>query len=203
MRHAVPLLGFLIALTPPRSVQAQAALPPLSFLGFEAGASLEQIQHQVGALGGQALHCDRARRDRSVLECRTTVFEPGSGHPVELWLSAMDSAAGIMMLSSPVTGVQLDSWRSGLETAFGVVDGQVQGPQWMLQWVRQGRMLRLTWRIDNGAKVASVSLVDGQVLDRWGSHCCPVLKRRRASHDSAPASASTTGRAVEDSASPH
>ena len=44
----------------------------------------------------------------------------------------------------------------------------VQGPQWMLQWVRQGRMMRLTWRVDNNAKVASVSLVDGWILDDWG-----------------------------------
>jgi hypothetical protein len=29
-------------------------------------------------------------------------------------------------------------------------------------------MLRLTWRIEQGEKVASVSLVDGRVLDAWG-----------------------------------
>ena len=38
----------------------------------------------------------------------------------------------------------------------------------MMQWVRRGRMLRLTWRAEKGAKVASVSLVDGRVLDAWG-----------------------------------
>ena len=48
------------------------------------------------------------------------------------------------------------------------VDAQVQGTQWMMQWVRQGRMLRLTWRIEGGGKTASVSLVDGRVLDAWG-----------------------------------
>ena len=29
-------------------------------------------------------------------------------------------------------------------------------------------MMRLTWRVDNNAKVASVSLIDGFVLDDWG-----------------------------------
>jgi hypothetical protein len=29
-------------------------------------------------------------------------------------------------------------------------------------------MLRLTWRIEKGEKTASVSLVDGSVLDAWG-----------------------------------
>ena len=38
----------------------------------------------------------------------------------------------------------------------------------MMQWVRRGRMLRLTWRKERGDKVASVSLVDGRVLDGWG-----------------------------------
>ena len=28
-------------------------------------------------------------------------------------------------------------------------------------------MLRLTWRIERGEKTASVSLVDGRVLDAW------------------------------------
>jgi hypothetical protein len=37
-----------------------------------------------------------------------------------------------------------------------------------MQWVRRGRMLRLTWRMERGQKVASVSLVDGRVLDDWG-----------------------------------
>jgi len=37
----------------------------------------------------------------------------------------------------------------------------------MLQWVRRGRMLRLTWRLEGTGKVASVSLVDGRVLDNW------------------------------------
>jgi hypothetical protein len=34
--------------------------------------------------------------------------------------------------------------------------------------VRRGRMLRLTWRLERSGKVASVSLVDGRVLDDWG-----------------------------------
>jgi hypothetical protein len=29
-------------------------------------------------------------------------------------------------------------------------------------------MLRLTWRTERGGRMASVSLVDGRVLDDWG-----------------------------------
>jgi hypothetical protein len=147
---------------------AQESLPPLSFLGFEAGARLDAVSLQVQALGGTGLRCDRSRRDHSVSECRATLFDPVWSRPVSLWLSAMDSATGVLTLSGPVTGEQLDGWKTELESAFGGVGARVQGPQWMLQWVRHGRMLRLTWRIDNNVKVASVSLVDGWILDDWG-----------------------------------
>lgn len=166
--RTTPML-LLLVLFRAAPLPAQAApLPPLSFLGFEAGASLSAVGQQVESLGGKGLHCLRSKRDRSVSDCRATVVDPASRRVVDLWLSAIDSSAGVMMISSPLTGVELDSWRSGLESAFGNVGANVQGPQWMLQWVRQGRMLRLTWRIENGKKVASVSLIDGRVLDRWG-----------------------------------
>ena len=80
----------------------------------------------------------------------------------------MDSVAGVITLSGTVAPNQLDHWRSGIQASYGQVDAQVQGSQWMMQWVRQGRMLRLTWRIEDGKKLASVSLVDGHVLDAWG-----------------------------------
>ncbi len=171
MLRPLALLLFLPCLGLP----AQSTVPPipLRFLGFEAGASLETIGSQVKQLGGRGLHCDRARRDRTVQECRATVFAPGDGHAVALWLSAIDSSAGILTLSGPLSGVQLADWKRELETSYGVVDARVQGVQWMQQWVRAGRMLRLTWRVEGGAKMASVSLVDGRVLDGWGQRRQP------------------------------
>lgn len=168
MRPTVATLALGLALAVPLRGQTASTLPPLSFLGFEAGARLDAVSQQVQALGGTGLRCDRSRRDRSVSECRATLFDPVWSRPVSLWLSAMDSATGVLTLSGPVTGEQLDSWKTELETAYGGVGARVQGPQWMLQWVRQGRMMRLTWRVDNNAKVASVSLIDGWVLDDWG-----------------------------------
>jgi hypothetical protein len=165
----------LAALLAPGALPAQApVLPPLAFFGFEAGARLTPVSAQVRALGGRGLRCDRSRRDRAVHECRATIFEPGSGRAVDLWLSAIDSAAGVLTVSSTLTGVDLDRWKTTLEQAYGVVDANVQGSQWMLQWVRQGRMLRLTWRIERGAMVTSVSLVDGRVLDGWGRARAPA-----------------------------
>ncbi len=79
------------------------------------------VGQQVESLGGKGLHCLRSKRDRSVSDCRATVVDPASRRVVDLWLSAIDSSAGVMMISSPLTGVELDSWRSGLESAFGNV----------------------------------------------------------------------------------
>ena len=62
---------------------------------------------------------------------------------------------------------ELDMLRADLEKRYGRVGAKVQNDQWMMQWVRKGTMLRLTWRARQGAKAASVSLVDGNILDNW------------------------------------
>ena len=73
-----------------------------------------------------------------------------------------------MTLFGRVDSLQLDDWRTSLEHRYGRVGLRVQGSQSMLQWVRRGRMIRLTWRLERREQVASVSLVDGHVLDGWG-----------------------------------
>ncbi len=154
-----------------RPATAQAVAPDtsaLQFFGFHAGASLADVAARMRALGGSSLHCDRARRDHRVSECRGTVPDPVRGSNVKVWLSAIDSATAVLTLSSDVAPDQLDGWRDALEHAYGRVGAKVQGPQWMMQWVRQGRMMRLTWRVGGDERVASVSLVDGRVLDAWG-----------------------------------
>lgn len=140
----------------------------LEFQGFRAGARLHEIDSMVRSLGGSRFRCDHAKADRHVMECRAVFTDPELGGAVNLWVSAMDSVAGVITMSSSVTADQLDSWRESIERRYGRVDAQVQGTQWMMQWVRHGRMLRLTWRIEKGEKTASVSLVDGPVLDAWG-----------------------------------
>jgi len=138
---------------------------PLEFHGFRAGARLDELHALVGRL-----RCDRAKVDRRVTECRAIVNDPELGGAVNLWVSAVDSVASVITLSSGVGADQLDQWRETIERRYGRVNATVQGSQWMMQWVRRGRMLRLTWRIERGEKVASVSLVDGRVLDAWGGN---------------------------------
>jgi hypothetical protein len=102
------------------------------------------------------------------MECRAALRDPELGGVVQLWVSAIDSAAGVITLSGIVAPDQLNRWRRALQERYGPVGPKVQGTQWMLQWVRRGRMLRLTWRLEGSGKIASVSLVDGRVLDDWG-----------------------------------
>lgn len=166
LRQAFGLAVSLFLASP--GTAARAPDPPLEFFGFRAGASLAELDTQLRELGASPLRCKRAKVDRRVRECRAVLSDPDFGTPVDLWLSAIDSAAGILTLSGSVAGGQLDRWRRHLEASYGQVDAKVQGTQWMMQWVRHGRMLRLTWRVDRGERIASVSLVDGIVLDAWG-----------------------------------
>ena len=158
----------VILLVLPASGTAQPAdTSALEFHGFRAGARLDEIQTLVRRMDGGRLKCDRAKRDPRVSDCRAVIRNPELGGAVDLWVSAIDSVAGVITLSRAVDSTLLDSWRRAIERRYGRVDAQAQGTQWMMQWVRQGRMLRLTWRLQRGDKVASVSLVDGRVLDAW------------------------------------
>jgi len=150
---------------PQRAAAADTAA--LEFGGFRAGARLDEIDALVRRREGN-LRCDRARADRRVTECRGRFLDSDSGEAVTLWISAIDSVAGIITLRAETPGDRLDRWRDGIVARYGKVGARAQGTQWMMQWVRRGRMLRLTWREERGGRVASVSLVDGRVLDGWG-----------------------------------
>lgn len=161
------LLLFLTASPAPAQVGAPRDTSPLEFFGFRAGAPLQDVDARVRALTHGRLRCKPSRADRRVTECRALLASPELGHRVELWLSAIDSQSSILTLAADMAPGQLDRWRLALEQRYGQVGSQIQGPQRMMQWVRRGRMIRLTWRTYTGKSLASVSLVDGQILDGW------------------------------------
>jgi hypothetical protein len=165
--RALPLasLVFLLVAGHATGAIAQPDTTVLAFRGFRAGARIDELNEQLRRRGGQPLRCRRSRIDPRVLECRAALHEMGS--LVEVWVSAIDSAAGVITLSTMVAPDQLDGLLQDLQERYGRVGQKVQGAQRMLQWVRRGRMLRLTWRLEKKGRVASVSLVDGQVLDGW------------------------------------
>lgn len=140
----------------------------LQFQGLSAGARLDEIDVVLRHHDGARLRCDRAKADHRITECRAVVQLADLGGPVDVWVSAVDSVASVITLSGNGSGGQVDRWRRDIERRYGTVGAKVQGPQWMMQWVRQGRMMRLTWRTDRKDRPVSVSLVDGRVLDAWG-----------------------------------
>lgn len=172
MTASVRTVAFVLCLLPSAGPLAGSTAMPdsttLQFYGFRAGARIEEMNALLQRLDGSRLTCERARGDRRVSECRGVVRAPKLGGRVRLWISAVDSVASIITLSANVETAQLDGWRRDIERRYGRVGAHAQGSQWMMQWVRRGRMLRLTWRMERGQKIASVSLVDGRVLDDWG-----------------------------------
>jgi hypothetical protein len=148
--------------------QSSADRYGLEFLGFRAGARLDELSRQIQSSGGRPLRCRRAKADHRVIECRGSLEGQSNGPAIDVWISAIDSSAGVMALSARVDSNQLESWRTMLQERYGRVGIRTQGSQSMLQWVRRGRMLRLTWRLERKERIASVSLVDGHVLDGWG-----------------------------------
>ncbi len=167
---ALVLSGLLLLPAMSRAGAAQVARDTsgLQFFGFRAGARLDELSDRLRSLSGGPLRCRRSKTDTRVSECRAVLSDSGLGDKVSLWVSAIDSVAGIMTLSGRVAPGQFHRWRETLRERYGLVGKRVQGTQSMQQWVRRGRMIRLTWRLEAGGKVASVSLVDGRVLDDWG-----------------------------------
>lgn len=149
--------------------KAAGDLPPLSAFGFSAGDHLRDVARIVDSIDGGRLRCERSRLDARVDECRATLTVVQVGEPLQLWLSAIDSATGVITLAATFAPDELDELRADLERHYGQVGAQVQNQQWMMQWVRQGRMMRLTWKAQQGGKATSVSLVDGHVLDAWSA----------------------------------
>lgn len=156
-------LGASLATASPRSQDTTA----LEFAGFRAGARLDELEALAHRAGGR-IRCRRAKADPRVSECHGGATDSALGGPVRLWISAIDSVASVITLSAPVAPGRLERWRRALERRYGRVEVRAQGTQRMMQWVRRGRMLRLTWRTEGERISASVSLVDGRVLDAWG-----------------------------------
>jgi hypothetical protein len=146
---------------------AAAQAPSLAFYGFRAGVPLRDTDGQVQLLLGRGLTCQQSRADRRLQDCRAVVTDPTTGKPLTVWLAAIDSAIGVLTVSGTLSSTELASWRIDLESTYGSRPTTVQGTQRMLQWVVGTQMLRLTWRVSGHEAEASVSIVDGPVLDGW------------------------------------
>ncbi len=171
----------------PLLAQAAPATDPLSIFGIRAGAPVSEVAEIIADRDGGHLRCDRSKVDVRVEECRATVTVPEAAEPLELWMSAVDSITSVLTVAGNFAPDELDQLRRAFERRYGRVNAKAQNSQWMMQWVRKGTMIRLTWRAQQGAKATSVALIDGNVLDAWTA--------RRGTPQKAPAKKPATRKA--------
>lgn len=143
------------------------------FLTFYPGMGLVEIRERATQQGRGTLGCRAGVADQRLLECRGGLPELDSGRSVDIWVSVINGRAAITLLSARLTEARLARWRELLEGRYGPTRERRQGPARMLQWVRNGRMLRLTWRPRGRDFEASVSMVDGPLLDAWANEGKP------------------------------
>lgn len=153
----------------PVAATTTADTAEFDFLGFRPGLTLVELRERASQGGHGTLGCRAGVADPRLLECRGGLPELDSGRSVDLWVSVINGRAAITTLSSRLTEARLARWRGFLEGRYGASRERRQGPGRMLQWIRHGRMLRLTWRPKGRDFEASVSMVDGPLLDAWAN----------------------------------
>lgn len=135
----------------------------MTFLGFRPGAPRAEADAAVHDNHGH-WSCDRSRSDPRFVECRGRIAPPGEPILTVTGSLIKDSLA-ILLLAATVTEADLQRWQTGLAAAVGPATLKQANGQLIWQWVKHRKMIRITTRIERAARVASVSLVDGILLD--------------------------------------
>lgn len=110
--------------------------------------------------------------DPRFTECLGRIAPPGE--PVlSLTASLVHDTVAILLLSGPVADSDLPRWRAALDDRIGPAAVRQSQGQTVWQWVRARRMVRITVQAGSGTRMASVSLVDGVLLDGLGEPRIP------------------------------
>ncbi len=112
--------------------------------------------------------CGVSPSDRRLADCRGRVTGPDD-LPLLLTAALVDGHLAILVLRGALGEEGLTVWYRALASRFGWVTSTHDRGQDTWQWVRRGQMIRLTTREDRGARMVSVTLVDGPLLDGLGS----------------------------------
>lgn len=148
---------------------APADTAGLRFLGFYGGQPVGELKEHAHEAGRGELSCQPARSDLRLSECRGGLPELDSGRSVDVWAALIDDHVAILTLSGRLSEARLRRWRELLEGRYGPAVQYHRGPMWMLQWVRHGQMLRLSWRTKGRDFEVSASLTNGPLLDGWAN----------------------------------
>lgn len=138
----------------------------LSFLGIAPGAPRVTAEVWLRRHHGE-WSCARSTVDSRFSECRGRIA-PEQTPALTITASLIGDSVGVLLLSGPVPETQLLRWRADLEAAFGPARTTAERDPTTWQWIRNRRMLRIAWRPGASGPTASVSLVDGRLLDGLG-----------------------------------
>lgn len=144
----------------PHATHAQD--PALEFLGLRPGMPREAFASAVEDLGGQ-VRC-QPTAERRMQACSGTIPDPAAG-ALRVTASLVDEHLGVALVAASLPAGRISDWHAELSGRYGDVAARRSPGQESFQWIRDRRMIRLTVRRETGGLVASVSLVDGRLLD--------------------------------------
>jgi hypothetical protein len=155
------LLGGMMAATLASPLHAQATATPLTFQDLRAAMSRAAADGVLARLGTR-LSCRPTPEPR--LQLCTAPAVLGTAR-VTVTITLVDGRVGIALIAGQLPAEQIATWHADLSNRYGAVEPSRRPGQESFQWIRAGQMLRLTVRRETGGLVASVSLVDGALLD--------------------------------------
>ena len=154
-------LAATVVSSPPARAQE-----PIDFLGFRPGGSRAATEQAVRRARGE-WSCRGSTVDPRFTECLGRIAPPGEP-PLTLTASLIHDTVAVLLLSGPVAERDLQRWRNALDERIGPATVRRSQGQTVWQWVRARRMVRITTHAGGGTLMASVSLVDGPLLDGLG-----------------------------------
>lgn len=142
---------------------ARAQAPPaLGFHGLAPGMPRAALAEAVRGHGG-TLRCRTTPEPR--LEACSAALRLPAGEAATLTASLVDGHLGVALVAARLEPAEVGRWHADLVDRFGDVPVERRAGQERFQWIRDRRMLRLTVRREGGGLTASVSVVDGRLLD--------------------------------------
>ena len=143
---------------------AQSRGPALQLMGLEPGMEQGELKDRVARLGG-ALSCHSSSVDPRFAECTAGLARAPDGRRWQLLASLIEGSAAVILVSVGSSSAEVARFREELAAALGRPNLRRQADQEAYEWIRAGRMMRLTARSEAGRITMSVSLVEGSLLD--------------------------------------
>ncbi len=160
---AVPLI-WLASFTASAS-RAPAQDPALEVFGLAPGGPFTAMQDALAKIGGKP-GCKASPVDRRVAECTATLTRTPDRRNWVLTASVVDGTVGLLLLRTSTDARGFGGLRDAWTTRLGRPNLKHLANLDSFQWIRAGRMLKLAGRNERGRYEVTVSLVDGEVLDR-------------------------------------